>query len=79
MQTPKLVFAWNARGVRFASRRGGKRSIRPNRPRGVATARKMHARALHANTSFGVRMNRACDLRTAVAIYCMIAWIALPS
>eukprot|EP00974_Lingulodinium_polyedra_P011782 1136863-Lingulodinium_polyedra.AAC.1 len=53
--------------------------MRSNRPRAAATACELHARALHANTSFDVRVERACDLRAAVAIDCTIAWIALPS
>eukprot|EP00974_Lingulodinium_polyedra_P088137 8546344-Lingulodinium_polyedra.AAC.1 len=58
MQTPKLAFAWSARGARFASRCGGRRSIRPhhcarfekpcttmrsNRLSAAAAARKSHA------------------------------------
>eukprot|EP00974_Lingulodinium_polyedra_P089945 8721291-Lingulodinium_polyedra.AAC.1 len=76
MRTPKLAFARSARGVRFASRCGGKRTtrwhhcarfltrtmMRSHRPCDVATARKLHARALHADTFFDVRMVRACDL-----------------
>eukprot|EP00974_Lingulodinium_polyedra_P120932 11177095-Lingulodinium_polyedra.AAC.1 len=54
--------------VRFASRHGGGWL---NRPRAVATARKLHSRALHANTNFGARTTRAraiCDpLRQPIA------------
>eukprot|EP00974_Lingulodinium_polyedra_P065921 6377344-Lingulodinium_polyedra.AAC.1 len=69
--------------MRLASRCGGGRSIqphhraafrkrngmmRPNRPSAAATARKSHARALHARTScWRARSARACRLLVATA------------